>query len=209
MLSYLKKAPLLLNERTVRVLLFTLSIPIASLFFGRAIVGLNMRLAIITFLLLVLGVCSLRIWSGMVALMIFIPFMAFLRRYIYVFDSYVGFDPILLVFPVLTVFIFFDLIMFHQRTIFGSYRKNPLVKYTTLLLLTFIISTANPLQGGPVVGISGALFFLIPVFWFYFGRFVDEKRINYILTITVVIGFVTALYGLRQVFFGYLPFELY
>ncbi|OYD14988.1 hypothetical protein CH333_06885 [candidate division WOR-3 bacterium JGI_Cruoil_03_44_89] len=208
-LADLKKIPLVLGERTTRNLLFALFIAAASFFFGKAIVDLNIRLAVITALIFTLGVFCLRIQTGVLALLIYLPFMAFLRRYIYIYNPYVRFDPILIISSILTIFMFLYLIFFYSDTIIGPRRKKPIVRYTTLLLIIYAIEMFNPLQEGLSVGISGAIFFLIPTIWFYFGRFIDRERMNYILYITVFIGVVVAMYGLKQNFLGYTSFEKY
>ncbi|MCD5383974.1 hypothetical protein LR066_04365 [candidate division WOR-3 bacterium] len=205
----LKQLPLILSERTARNLVFALSIVVASFFFGKAIVEHNMRLAIITGLLFILWVFCLRVQTGIFALLIFLPFMAFVRRYIYVFNPFTAFDPILMVGPVLTIFMFLYLMLFCRHTIMGPYKKNSIVKFATWLLIVYIIAMVNPLQGGPLVGLAGALFFIIPTLWFYFGRFIDKKKIEILLYITVFIGIIACLHGLRQAFFGYLSFEQY
>ena len=207
--SNIKKIPLILNERTASRLLFPLFIAAASFFIGKAIVDVNIRIAIITVLMFVIGVCCLRIQTGVFALLLYLPFMAFLRRYIYVYNPYVSFDPILIISSIFTIFMFLYLVVFHLNTIVGSFKEKPVIRFVNLLFIWFFLEMLNPIQGGLTVGITGSLFFIIPIIWFYFGRFIDKKRLNRILYLTVFIGLIVALYGLKQNFLGYTTFEKY
>ena len=67
----------------------------------------------------------------------------------------------------------------------------------------------NPLQGGLYVGLTGALFMLVPLFWFYFGQSMDERFIQLALRVTVALGILASAYGLYQLVFGYPAFEQY
>jgi len=48
--------------------------------------------------------------------------------------------------------------------------ETPLAMSVSILGLIYILEIFNPLQGGLTVGLTGALFVLVPVTWFYFGR---------------------------------------
>jgi hypothetical protein len=67
----------------------------------------------------------------------------------------------------------------------------------------------NPQQGGISVGIAGALFYFVPMIWFFVGRAYGEpelmEQLLRRLIIPAAVG--AALLGIYQSFFGLLPFE--
>lgn len=58
-------------------------------------------------------------------------------------------------------------------------------------------------------GFSGALFYLLPVLWFYFGQTAQAEFLPKMLKLTVVLGLITSFYGIYQMTFGYPFFEQY
>ena len=75
--------------------------------------------------------------------------------------------------------------------------------------MIYFLQIFNPLQGGLSVGLSGALFVLVPVVWFYFGQAVKPAFMETTLRLMVVLGILTSLYGLYQLTFGFPSFEQY
>ncbi|HVQ38848.1 MAG TPA: O-antigen ligase family protein, partial [Pyrinomonadaceae bacterium] len=67
----------------------------------------------------------------------------------------------------------------------------------------------NPLQGGIAVGLSGALFMLVPMAWFYFGQSIKPEFLETAFRLIVVLGILTSVYGLYQLIFGFPSFEQY
>ncbi len=173
------------------------------------IVAGNMRTVLIIFLLLVLGALSLRIERGVVALMIFLPFMGFLRRSIYVFNPWVEFDPILIVSDVVVIFMFSYLLIFRREALFNAFRKSRLVRYATFLLLVFSFQIFNPLQGNVLAGLAGAKFYLIPLLWFYFGLLSDGKTVVRLFYAFAAVAIVVGIYGIFQAHVGFQGFEEY
>jgi len=79
-----------------------------------------------------------------------------------------------------------------------------LSKLVAVLLGIMILQIANPIQGGPVVGIAAALFIIVPLLWFYIGqRYGSASVLRSVLSATIVIAVLGALYGLNQTWFGY------
>lgn len=171
--------------------------------------NLDMRIPILVISVIVLGIASLKIENGIMAILIYLPFMAFIRRFIYSFSPYISIDPILIVCDMLIVLMFSYLIICEKSRISSFYANNRLVKASFLLLLLFSLQIFNPLQGNLLVGLAGAKFYLVPLLWFFIGLFISKKFIKKILYLIVIIGFITALYGLRQNFFGFTSFEKY
>jgi len=67
----------------------------------------------------------------------------------------------------------------------------------------------NPLQGNILVGIAGAMYFLVPMSWCFLGLLMTREDIARIFKIIIFLGLITALYGLYQHFFGLSAVEIY
>ena len=140
---------------------------------------------------------------GIPGLLVYLSFLGGMRRWLIPVFGWPKNDPLLLVAPLLAILFFLNL--------FPTRRFPTDTKLTCLLngLLVFmIVEIINPLQGGLAVGIAGALFYVVPLIWFYLGRL---KATPIILTrlfiISIGISILAAIYGLYQTWFGYLPSE--
>ncbi len=162
----------------------------------------------IAFLLFTVVIGSIR--KGIIAILILLPFMAFLRRAIYSVSPYVKYDPIHLIAPALVLFIFVGILLFDKERFAQAFKGNSLAKYVILLLGLFVLQIFNPLQGSLFVGLGGALYYVIPVIWFFFALcYANSQLIRKLMTVIVIIGMITGIYGLCQMVFGFLPFEEY
>ena len=144
--------------------------------------------------------------STLVAMMLFEPLRGLLRRAQYFIVDYGGEDPIHLLTPLVTLMAFAMLLRSQRLNIF---RATPLAGSVSVLGLIFVLEIFNPLQGGLLIGLSGAMFLLVPMVWFYFGQSVSEKFIHTALRLVVLAGIVASLYGVYQMMFGYPAFEQY
>jgi hypothetical protein len=144
--------------------------------------------------------------AGLVAMMIFEPLRGIIRRGQYLFIEYSPEDPIHVLTPIVTIFALMALLRSHRLAIL---RASPLAVPVSLLALIYFVEVFNPYQGGVVVGLSGAMFSLIPLLWFYFGQYVQHEFVRKVLKLMIVIGLVTSLYGIYQLVFGYPAFEQY
>ncbi len=165
-------------------------------------------IALVGFLLFALTVSNAR--RGIIAILIFLPFMAFLRRAIYFVSPYAKFDPIHLLVPLLTFFMFVGMLVFARETLSQAFRSNSLAKYVGVLLGLFVLQIFNPLQGGLLVGLGGAFYYVFPMVWFFFALcYANNQLIHRLMITIVIIGVVAGAYGLCQMVFGFLPFEKY
>jgi len=144
--------------------------------------------------------------ASLVAMMLFEPFRGLLRRAQYLIVNYSGEDPIHLLTPVVTL-IALSVVLRKQRL--NVLWATPLAGSVSALGLLFFLEIFNPLQGGLFVGLTGALFMLVPLVWFYFGQSVDEKFIHIALRLIVLLGILASIYGVYQMVFGYPAFEQY
>ena len=106
--------------------------------------------------------------------------------------------------PIVTLLALILLLKNQRLEIFRQTRLAPSV---SILLLIYFIQIFNPLQGGLFVGLSGALFMLVPVFWFYFGQAAKSGFLKSALRLMVVMGLITSLYGVYQLVFGLTSFD--
>lgn len=144
--------------------------------------------------------------AGLVAMALFEPFRGVLRRAQYLFVEYGSEDPIHLLTPIVTLFALASLMRSRRLEMFFA---TPLAGAVSVLGAIYTLEIFNPLQGGLMVGLAGALFMLVPLVWFYFGQAVDERFIKRVLSIVVVLAVLTSLYGIYQLLWGYPAFEQY
>ena len=144
--------------------------------------------------------------ASLVAMMIFEPLRGILRRGQYLFLEYDSQDPIHVLTPIVTLFALAALLRSRRLNILTA---TPMAAWVSLLALIYFLEIFNPLQGGLIVGLSGAMFNLVPVMWFYFGQYTSETFVRNALRLVIGIGLVTSLWGVYQLVFGYAAFEQY
>ena len=144
--------------------------------------------------------------AGLFAMILFEPFRGFLRRAQYLLMPYSQTEPIHLITPGVTLL---ALAMLSSRRGLRLLVETPLAKSVSILALIYILQIFNPLQGGLTVGLTGALFMLVPVAWFYFGQAIKPSFIETAFRVIVLLGLITSLYGLYQLAFGFPAFEQY
>ena len=144
--------------------------------------------------------------AGLIAMMIFEPLRGFLRRAQYLYLTYNASDPIHLVTPIVTLLAFALIIHRHRLRLFY---QTPLAGLVSLLAVIYFLQIFNPLQGGLSVGLSGAMFVLVPLTWFYFAQVIKPEFLLIACRVIVVLGLLTSLYGLYQLAFGFPAFEQY
>jgi hypothetical protein len=144
--------------------------------------------------------------AGLFGMMLFEPFRGFLRRAQYLFLPYTQTDPIHIVTPIVTLL---ALALLVQRRKLSILRASPLALLVSILGLIYFLQIFNPIQGGIAVGLSGALFMLVPVAWFYFGQEIKPAFLETAFRLLVVLGLITSVHGLYQLAFGFPAFEQY
>ena len=144
--------------------------------------------------------------TGLMAMIIFEPFRGFLRRAQYLFVPYSQSEPIHLLTPLVTFAAFLLLL---QRRKLEIFRATPLATAVSLLAAIYFLQIFNPIQGSLFVGLTGALFFLVPIPWFYFCQSAQADFVPKVLRLVVILGLTASFYGIYQMFFGYPTFEQY
>jgi hypothetical protein len=160
-------------------------------------------------LLLYLGVTLVRPALGLMLLSATTPFLGVLRRVLYQ-QSPTGFDPLLLVIPIYSAFMLLAITVTHREKFHALLHASMTARLLLALMGILALQIVNPLQGGLTVGLAGALFYLVPLVWFFIGRvFLTEQTTRRLLTIFVVASIAAAAYGLMQTFVVYPSFDIY
>jgi hypothetical protein len=133
--------------------------------------------------------------TAILVIVVYATLVGWLRRVVtHALDEGATADPLLAVIPLAAV----ALAAFAVRR--GAAR--PLSPLTVGVLVLSVIAVAgafNPAQGDLLVGLAGLLFFGAPLLWFWVGRgLVDELLLARLFALVVVLGVMTAVYGLAQ-----------
>jgi hypothetical protein len=141
---------------------------------------------------------------GIIATLVYLLFLGDYRRLVGFLEGYASSDPLLLVAPVAAGALFCCALFEGRLSMRG-----PLAKLLAALMLLMIAGMFNPLQGGLQVGFAGALFYLVPLLWFWIARAYATHELIELLSFRVLlaIGLLATVWGLYQTYFGLLPFE--
>jgi hypothetical protein len=128
--------------------------------------------------------------------------MGDLRRMLSVVFGQPAQDLLLLVGPVVAFVLAFPLLTRLRL-------KDGLSQAMLALLAVMALEIFNPKQGGLTVGLSGAIFYIAPVLWFWLGRHfgspvVVEKLLYFVI---FPLSLLAAVLGFVQTFVGFLPYE--
>ena len=140
---------------------------------------------------------------GIPALLVYLAFLGGVRRWLIPVFGWPQNDPLLLVAPLIAILFFLNLLPTRRLP-----TAKGLPRLLNILLVFMAAEIVNPLQGGLAVGIAGALFYIVPVMWFYLGRMkATPALLRSLFTVAVAVSILAAVYGLYQTWFGYLPSE--
>jgi hypothetical protein len=157
---------------------------------------------VVALTLVVLAAINIRL--AVAATLVYLVVMGDVRRLLIPVAGWAGTDPLLLIGPafvvVLTAYIFAT-----SRARFDT----SLAPWVLALLVIMAVQMMNPRQGGLVVGIAGALFFIVPMLWYWIGQVYATRQFveTVLFRIVIPLSFLAATMGLYQVFFGYLPYQ--
>src|SRR5690606_40316686 len=123
------------------------------------------RLAIaVAILVPVVGLSRVDVQYGIIAMLAYLVLMADLRRMLIPFVGWKSTDPLLLVGPTFAIVL--------MAYAFASGRAKidtPLAKWIMILIGIMVLQMFNPAQGGLTVGVAGALFYIVPLLWYWAG----------------------------------------
>jgi hypothetical protein len=140
---------------------------------------------------------------GIVATFIFLLTLGDVRRILdMVAPASAGLDLLLLVGPLFAVYLAIPLLLRLKVA-------DTLSKALLALMAIMILEMFNPRQGSIVVGFSGALFYIIPIFWFWIARNYATDHMMFLLFYRVFlpIGILDGLLGVAQAYIGFFPWE--
>ncbi|MES2459921.1 MAG: hypothetical protein V4671_05000 [Armatimonadota bacterium] len=137
--------------------------------------------------------------AGIPAMLGFLMVMGGLRRSLIPLLGYTELDPIILVSPVVATICFVNLAINRKLR-----PTTQLGKWTMVLMGCMGIAILNPLQGNPLVGLTGAAFYLVPLMWYCVGRNVGSPEIiTKVINTVLFLSVLGAINGLKQHFFGF------
>lgn len=144
-------------------------------------------------------ICLRQPRAALIALLMWLAALGTLRRLLLGAGASGDNDPLLLVAPVAVVV----LVAVAARR--GALRNRTNLTGSVLVLSGLVLaSTVNPLQGNLSVGIAALLFILVPLLWFWLGRwFVTDALLMRALSIATFLAIASAGYGLFQVYVGF------
>jgi hypothetical protein len=125
-----------------------------------------------------------------------------IRRVIGMGVGFPQLDPLLLVGPALSFILAIPILM---RLRFPDY----LSRVMFYLMVVMVLEIVNPKQGSLFVGLTGAMFCLVPLLWFWIGReFGSPKLLSTLLyRVLIPLSVVAAGMGIYQTYAGFLPWQ--
>ena len=126
----------------------------------------------------------------------FLPFLGLIRRELIPSIGYQSNEPLTLIGAAVGTLLFIRIASNRGITV-----KNITNKLAIALLVVMILQIFNPKQGGILVGLGGALFYIGPLMWFFVGRHHGGKQtLASISTVLLITSIIAAMVGLRQQF---------
>lgn len=140
--------------------------------------------------------------SSALYIMAFLFAMGDLRRILVFFVGLPTFDPMLLVGPAATFVLALPILMRIRL-------KDTSSKLAFALLCVMTLQIFNPRQGSIFTGLTGAMFCIIPVLWYWIGRKYGTPKLlaSLIYRVIIPLGLVAACMGLYQSYVGFLPWQ--
>jgi hypothetical protein len=162
----------------------------------------------LTILFLTLAISITHPNASIILLMIYLPLLGLIRRILIPIAGWGSFDPLVIVAPSVALltgsYWFYRYLFLHEPLV----NDTPVFKLVRWMILIDCLEIVNPRQGSPMVGIMAIIFYVAPLFWMVTARTVMTERTMRVIIHTVfVMGIVAALYGLKQTYYGFFPFE--
>jgi hypothetical protein len=137
------------------------------------------------------------------ATVVFLALLALIRRLLIPAAGWTSYDPLLLVAPAVSAFLFLRSFITRERG-----RLDTLSKSVLVLLFLTILEAGNPLGTGLLSGLGGLLFLAAPLLWYFVGGMVADRRsIQVVLGTVLMLGVGIAIYGLSQNAVGLPPWD--
>lgn len=135
---------------------------------------------------------------GFPMMVTYLAFVGIFRRYAIPLFGYTTMDPLLLVGPSVVGIFFANKLIARALP-----HDTTLSKGMIAILVIMAIQAMNPIQGGVAIGLSGVLFFMMPMLWYYCGRDFGTPKVNEaVLRSVLALAVLGAAYGMYQQFYG-------
>jgi hypothetical protein len=159
--------------------------------------GAWIRLVIaLGFAMLLVTLTLMRPALGVIATLVYLVFVAMLRRMLLPVAPWVSADPMLLVAPLVAVVLIVKAFVLDKR----PFAPDAISKLVVLVLAITLAEVLNPAGGGIGAGLAGLMFMAVPLLWFFVGReYIKGPDIDRLMTALVVLGTIVAAYGLWQI----------
>jgi hypothetical protein len=142
--------------------------------------------------------------AAAVSTLLFLPFLALVRRLFIEEAGWTSYDPLLLIGASVAVFLFVRAYLIEGRHV----PRDTLARMVFALLILTLLETFNPIGGGIIAGFGGLLFLGVPLLWFFIGReFSDKEWTGFLLSAVVVLAVGIGIYGLLQTEVGFPPWD--
>ncbi|TFE22640.1 hypothetical protein [Cohnella luojiensis] len=198
------------DNRLIKTLGIIILVILMGYFLGKAALDPGKaRLLIASSFIFILIVFSIRKPAlALYLLILYLPFLGLFRRALIPVAGWNTLDPLVIVGPAVVLILVFKWFYdksIHREIIADDTRLFQLIRW---MLLIDCIQIFNPIQGSLFTGIAGIIFYIVPIGYMILGReYIDEKKIKMIFATVFFIGVIVALYGFKQYFYGYYPFE--
>jgi hypothetical protein len=140
--------------------------------------------------------------AALAAMFAFLILIGDIRRISNALFSTAFLDPLLLVSSIFCLYLVLP-IFIRLRV------RDNLSKLVLALMGVMALEVVNPQQGSLLVGFAGALFFIVPLFWYWVGRRYATERMIYVLLFQVLLplSILGSIMGIYQTYEGPLPWQ--
>jgi hypothetical protein len=142
--------------------------------------------------------------TGVLLTFTFLTVMALTRRLLIPVAGWSSYDPLLLVAPLVSMVLLARIFLARGRPI----ATDAFSRLIVALLFVMLLEAVNPLGIGLLPGLTGLLFMGAPLFWFFIGRELADRRwLVVVASWVAIMAVAAALYGLQQSTGGLPPWD--
>ncbi len=194
----------------LELILFTAAVVFIGDIVAKKIFNIPTRLDVVVFIAILVFIPVMKFpISGIFFLVIVPPFIGFIRRVFYLFYDRPSSDLLIIIPDLMIVMLF---IVLFDRIRKGEHIKSEddtVVKWIWIFFFYQLARVFIANGSGVVTGINQFKFVALYILCFFYAiHFIKtKKQVISIFKVTSVIGFIVALYGIKQAFFGYTRFE--